>query len=206
MRRIFPFLCAAFVIGWATMASGATIEDLYGDKDGFGLGVKEDSTFNWRDLPDKPQEGEGMTDFFTSIGDLPLTWTHTYSLSGIGMITSATLEIFSGGQGIYGDSKVFLDGQLLGTLTNGDSGNRYARKDVINLMPYVHLLGGNNAIKIETCTDLEGGVDNWVLDYSLLTITYESIHTPVPPSMVLFGSGLIGLITLSRKRSRSPIH
>jgi len=204
MRRIIPFLCAAFVIGWATMASGATIEDLYGDKDGFGLGVKENATFDWHGLPVGFQGGD-MTNFFTTINDLPLTWTHTYSLSGIGMITSATLEIFSGGQGTYGESKVFLNGKKVGTLTNGDSGNiNYARKDIIDLMPFVHLLDGNDAIRIETCTGPGEAADNWVLNYSLLIISDEPINTPVPPSIVLFSSGLIGLITLARKRSRYP--
>lgn len=206
MMRIIPFLCAAFVIGWATMASGATIADLYGDKNGFGLGVEENATFDWHGLPLGFQGGD-MTNFFTTINDLPLTWTHIYSLLGVGIITSATLEIFSGGQGLYDDSEVFLDGEKVGTLTKGDTGNKnYARKDVIDLMPYVHLLDGNDAISVETCTGSGGGVDNWVLDYSLLTITYEPISTPVPPSLVLFGSGLMGLVALSRKRSQSPTH
>lgn len=200
MRRIIPFLCAALVIGWTTMAFGATVEDLYGDKDGFGLGKQENEAFDWQDLPDKPQEGEGVTDFFTAINYLPLTWTHTYSLSGVGIFTRATLEIFSGGQGTYGVSKVFLDDCQVGTLTNGDTGNiNYAKKDVIDLMPFVHLLDGNDLIRVETCKSPEGGVDNWVLDYSLLKITSEPASVPIPPSIVLLCSGLVGLIALGRR-------
>ena len=200
MRRIIPFLCAAFVIGWVTASSGATIQDLYGDMDGFGIDVKENATFDWKDLP-LGFQGVDQTDFFTVRNDLPLSWTHTYSMSDVGMIRGATLEIFSGGQGTYGHSKVFLESQQVGTLTDGDSGNiNYARKDVIDLLPYVHLLDGNDLIRVETCNGPQDAVDNWVLDYSLLKITYESINAPVPPSIVLLGSGLIGLITLGRKR------
>ncbi len=211
MRRIVPFLCAAFIIGWATIAFGATIEDLYGDKDGFDRFLLNDGSVDFNDnfFLNNPRD-EGKTDFPTGRSDLPLKWTHTYDCSRVGTITSVTLEIFAAGQGE--NLKVYIDDQYAGTLTKSETwvtGKtvNYAKRDIIELSPSLfYLLDGELQIRIGDPLGDNDKADNFALDYGVLTITSEPINTPVPPSIVLLGSGLIGLITLGRKRSQSPIH
>ena len=207
MRKFIPFLCAAMAIGWASMALGATMSDKYGDKDGFDGFLKDGSV----DLTDSnfvnnPRD-EGKTDIPTGRSDLPLSWMHTYDCSGIETMTSASLEIFAAGLGE--NRKVYIDDQYAGTLTRGetwvkDKTVNYAKLDIIDLNPFLSFLqDGTLQIRIGDPLGENDVADNFALDYSFLTITYEAIYIPVPPSIFLLGSGLIGLVALSRRKSKS---
>ena len=199
MKTFVRLTCLVLVFAFGSVADAATIIDPYGDRDGFGIHVGVDQPFDWRDLESQPTGHEGLTDFFTSQNYPYLQWTHTYSTSGIGTITAATLEIFSGGQGAYGPTEVYLDGQLVGTLSDGEiDGVLYARVDTLDLMPYVHLLDGNDTVLVNSFPG--GKLDTWVLDYSEIKITHTPISTPVPSTLLLLGPGLAGLLAFRKKR------
>ncbi len=206
MRKFIPFLCAAMFIGWASMALGATMPSEYGDKDGFDGFLKDGSVdLNDSNFVNNPRD-EGKTDIPTGRSDLPLNWIHIYDCSGIGTMTNAALEIFAAGLGE--NRKIYIDDQYAGTLTRGetwviDKTVNYARLDIIDLDPFLSFLqDGELQIRIGDPLGDNDEADNLALDYSLLTITYEAIPTPVPPSIFLLGSGLIGLVALSRRKSK----
>lgn len=192
--------------------SALSVTDLFGTKDGFGLNIIEDQSFNPSDLPGLAF-GE-TTDGWIPRNALPLSWEHEYSLSGFSSITDAYLEIFTGGQGFYGPSRLLLEGTEIGYLTNGQSseGQNFARLDTFNLSPYLDLLvDGRVSIRVETqyedhayTDDNNLPADNWILDYSQLTIYGISDTAPAPvpepSSILLLGIGLIGLAGFGRKK------
>lgn len=188
-----------------------SVTDIVGDKDGFGPGILEDQLFNPLNLPGLAL-GE-TTDGWIPRNALPLSWDHDYSLSEDFTITDAYLEIFTGGQGFYGLSRILLDGEEIGYLTNGQGsgGHNFARLDTFDLSSYLNLLeDGHVSVRVET--QYEGGgykdynqpADNWILDYSQLTIYGVSDTAPAPvpepSSILLLGVGLIGLAGFGRKK------
>lgn len=211
MRRIICFWCVAFVIGWTTMAFGATVISEYGDKDDFDGFLLNDGSVNFSDvLFLSNSRDEGVADIPTGRSDLPLNWIHSYDGSGVGTIISATLEIHAAGLGE--NRNVYIDDQYAGTLTKGEipvSGKtvNYARLDIIEISPSLYyLLDGELRVRIGEHLGDNDEADNFALDYCFLTITSESANVPIPSSVFLFCSGLMGLVALSRKRSQSRIH
>ena len=176
----FIGLCALMLAG---SLHAAVVVDQIGDADGFGIGAVDGATFNFSSIG--AGDGDG-TDVWMYNDQ---SFTHTYDLSGLGLITSATLEIFTGGQGWNGLSTIYIDGALVGTLTDGDQNNNYARLDTFDLTSF--LLDGSSTLLIDTV----GSGDGWVLDYSRLTISDDSVSASVsePASLSLLGLGLIGL-------------
>lgn len=189
-----------------------SVTDLIGVKDGFGIGILEDQSFNYKDLPGLAREE--TTNGWIPRNALPLSWEHEYLLSGFSSITDASLEIFTGGQGSYGPSRLFLDEVEIGDLTDGEiGGQNFARLDTFDLSSYLNLLeDGHVTIRVETQyanhsysdPDEKYGADNWILDYSQLTIygISDTLPAPVPEpsSILLLGIGLIGLAGYGRKK------
>lgn len=176
--------------------SAATITSLYGDRNGFGIGAEAGKSFTWSDI----QQSFGTysqfpTDEWSNRGilELELGWTHTYSRDNLGTLTSACLEIFTGGQGDYGASRLYLDDLLVGFIPS-DGGN-IARRHTLDLSPYLNMLDGENTFRLETAFSQENYADNWVLDYSLLTISdSENVScVPLPSSLLLLAGGCLGL-------------
>lgn len=202
------FLAKAFVLAlavtfvFATGAMAATVTSLFGDQDGFGIGVGEGETFAWNAVvPD----GDGTDEM---IRGLPLTWTHTYDTEGLGTLESATIEVFHANLGLGGAAQIFIGDELVGTLTDGNSGGIHARKDVFDLSPYLSLLTGTTTFTIVPNPTMQ---NNWYLDYAHLSIEGAGItdpvsgiieqpmHAPIPGAVWLLGSGLVGLAGLRRK-------
>ena len=204
------FLCSPVNALEVLPNSVLSVTDLVGDKDGFGLNVLEDQVVSF-DQNYGLAAGQ-ITDGWTNRGILPLSWEHEYSLTGFSSITGAYLEIFTGGQGFYGLSRILLDGKEIGYLTNGESGGHsFARLDKFDLSAFLNLLeDGHVSIRVETqyrgggYTDNNQPADNWILDYSQLTIYGVSDATPAPvpepSSILLLGIGLIGLAGFGRKK------
>lgn len=180
------------LLALSNVASATVIVDQIGDDDGFGIGATHGSSFSWGSIGSG--DGDG-TDVWIH-GDA--NFTHTYDISSLGTITSATLELFTGGQGWHGLSAIYIDGTYVGDLTDGDGvgpGYNYAWLDTFDLMAYASLLDGANTLTI----DVSSSGDGWALDYSRLTISDEGMSVPEPGLALLLGFGLISL-SVSRKR------
>ena len=132
MKHIIQALSGFLLLTFTVTGSAAVITDLYGDKDGFGTGltVADGSVFNIGLVPAVNTTGDAAcTDVqLNNPGTIlpcntPLgttSFSHTYDLTGVKSIVSASLELFTAGQGSAGPTTISVDGTLLGTLTNGD--------------------------------------------------------------------------------------
>lgn len=194
------------LVAISSIAYATTIVDLIGDKDGFGISAIDGNTFDSSLIG--IGDGDG-TDVWMS-GDY--TYTHTYDISGLATITSASLEIFTGGGHNTQESmiSIYLDSSLgfvkVSDLQNGVvDGDNVARLDTFDLMAYSSALLGSTTLMIETQTKN----DEWVLDYSQLTISgvsglfdvsLDSTPVPEPATMILFSLGLLGIAGVSRKK------
>jgi len=188
IKKSITGLVVAF--GLCAHASAMIITDLYGDKDGLGIGVTDGATFDFNNvLADDAADIGTITDQWTTGTQ---TWTHTYDLTGLGPIISAGLEIFTGGQGLAGQSSLFLDNQFIGLLTDGQTGagattENIGRLDTYDLSSFITLLNGADRLRIETVST----ADAWALDYSELTI--ETASVPEPTIISLVALGLLGM-------------
>ena len=194
--RVLLGLCTALIltVGAATDASATVVTSLYGDKDGFGIGATDGAAFVWTAVG-SPDAGT-ITDTWVHGGQ---TWSHTYDLGGLSAVTGATLEIFTGGQGWFGVSSLFVDNTFVGFLTDGDGndggdGQNTAHLDIFDLTPFLGLLNGAETIRVETAL----GGDGWVVDYSELTV--EGDVMPEPTTLGLLGFGLAALAARARRR------
>ncbi len=193
MKKSIVLITAVLIIAMTSIATANTVTSLYGDKDGFGIGVLPDQGFDWGSVI----QGAGdpsNTDIWMYGTQ---SWVHSYSLSGLGAITGAAFEIMTGGQGLGELSNLYINSQFVGTLTDGDDTGpmyNYARLDVFNLMPFVSYLTGTDTIQVVT-----SGGDGWVLDYSQITLSDNATTVPEPTTMLLLGLGLMGLARVRRK-------
>ncbi len=209
MRRVLTGLITTlFLLGAVGIANAITITDLYGDKDGFGLGITNGYTQPTWPAPNIVQDDAADTGTIT---DMKLwsdqTWSHTYDISEFTTIASASLEIMTYAQGYKGTTNLYLDDQLVGSLTDGDNtwedsspNENQAWIDIFDLLPSSYSLDGASTLRI----DVTRSDDWWYLDYSELTITGEkggrAAPVPEPSTMVLLGCGLMGLGGLGRKK------
>ena len=156
---------------------------LIGDKDGFGTGVPADAPFDPSTLPgyDGPGDADGTDKWFYNQQSFTLACTLPES-----PVVEATLEVFAGGVGtdpanvsVGKPASVFLNGTFIGYLTIGDISlggpNNFARKDVIDVTPYLGQFTGSDTITFRPCTTGTAVGDGWVLDYTELTLKVSAV-------------------------------
>lgn len=205
LRTTKGLICGiAICLSLPGVATATVITDLYGDKDGLGIGVADGGAFNYRSVTATANDAGTITDRWM-YGDK--SWSHTYDLTGLGPVVEGSLEIFTGGQGFRGLSKLFVDGTLVGTLTDGDGYDRggdranRGRLDAFDLAPWLTLLDGAETLRVELA--LSG--DGWAFDYSELTIKTDdspvSVSEPATLTLALLGVGLAGFGASVRRRA-----
>jgi PEP-CTERM motif-containing protein len=189
MRETSICVVVAVILAIGSVAQAtAIIVDLYGDKDGFGIGVLDGEEFLRSDITGV-SDGD-LTDEWIN-GTQP--WSHTYDFSSLdGPVVEASIEIFHGGDGSQGPSEVSINGVFVGFLTDVENGGHdYAALDTFNLTSdAIETLTGNDTITVQTYF-----LDGWVLDYFELTVT----SIPDPATVLLLGLGGLGL--LRRRKS-----
>jgi len=185
---------AATLLAAAGVTNAVTVVSTLGDKDGFGIGVANGSGFDFEAL------GAGDGDGTDVWHDGKLSFALNYALPG--QITAASLELFSGGFGLEGPARLYLNGTFVATLTIGDDVGplyNYAFKEIFDLTSFAPLLTGHDAFEIRLAA---GDDDSGALDYAQLTVTSDVVTTiPEPATNVLLGVGLLSLL-LVRHRAK----
>jgi len=204
MKRFSIGLCVLLLIGLALDAQ-ATIISLVGDKDGFGLSgapaVPADGTL-WRDglggvfFSDYRDPGDLANAPFTDIWDAPggFSYSHTYSLGGQ-TATSVVLDIQIAGIHDINAGTIYnfyVDGTVVGTIPYNSNQNAFQEVLLYSFNIPVALINGLDAITVSGT-----GGDGYSINFSELKI--ETSPVPEPTTLLLLGSGLVGLIGFRRK-------
>ncbi len=197
--RILPIIFL-IIFGVVQCAYSETVSDLYGDIDGFGIGISENDSFSISQVPTVRTEGE--TDYLTNALSHPVTWNHSIALPDNVIVNHISLEIFSGGQGLgHIPSSVWINDSFLGYLTDGEiNGVNFARKDIFSISNSFTDELAELTIKVITNAP-NNGFDNWVMDYSLVSVDYtqNTATVPEPSSMMLLFLGCLMLSFINRR-------
>ncbi len=202
---MFTRLFASLVLVFSVSAvNAATITSLVGDKDGFGLagydGVPVDGTdtgFGWDNRTVSDPEFTDVWGYTQSTLPSPITYDHTYDLSGYTAV-SAILDIQDSGMGNDADRtwEVLFNGTLVGTIGPNKGGTTsFINSFIIDVL----LLTGNDTITLNYLGP--NGSEGYAINFSELTIQANPV--PVPAAVWLFGSGLLGLMGYSSKRNKT---
>jgi hypothetical protein len=176
-------------------AAAATVETRFGALDGLGIGLASGDSFEYGNLVN-PQ-ADGTNDWFGGGFTASLD-----TISWSGSLTGASLQVFSGGWGFGGNAGVYLNNQLVGELTNGDSGAgdlSYAYLDSFDLAAFLGLIAADNTVEVRAVDIDDGGS----LGYIVLTLQTQDATgntVPEPASAALAGVALAGVLLTRRRR------
>jgi hypothetical protein len=195
-KLIVAMILSLLMVFGSGMASAIEIINLVGDKDqnpppdpdGWGIVHELDDP-----------TGFDMRQVATTV-----SWIHDISSAIQGLtLTSARLDIAAVGliDGNYSENgkvinnKLFVDGnEILGAFDNSNDGWRLYTFDINTQW----LLDGKLNISIVTSTDPQEGWGG--PDFSELYVFADTSAIPEPATMILLGSGLIGLAGYGRKK------
>ncbi|WP_457418147.1 PEP-CTERM sorting domain-containing protein [Roseateles sp. P5_E7] len=176
-------------------AAAATVETRFGALDGLGIGLASGDSFEYGNLINPQADG---TNDWVGGG-----FTASLSISWSGSLTGASLQVFSGGWGFGGNAGVYLNNQLVGELTNGDSGGgdlSYAYLDALDLSAFLGLIVADNAVEIRTADPDDGGSLGYI---KLILQTQDATGNTVPePGSVALAGIAIASVLLTRRRRR----
>lgn len=206
MRAIPAVLIPVLLAALSVPASGQVVVDLVGDEDCFGLeGECPDGT-NWRDdlggsfFSDYRDAGDpAFTDQWFSEADI--MYTHSYTLPGSPLSSFLTIRT-AGIADSRGPWDVFFNGFLAGQFPTNTSGDAFQEIITHTFSINTAWLTGSDDILLAINTPTI--TDGYSIDYAELTIrTGTAVAVaPEPLSVVLMGTGLLGVALMSRRRGR----
>ncbi len=195
LPSMIPHLGAATLavtLALAPLASQAgQITARYGALDGLGIGVGDGDAFEFLDLLGPEPDGTNGWTFGGFSAPISSAWS--------GTLTGASLQVFAGGWGYNGAATVYLNNQLVGTLSLGEDANgvNTAHLDQFNLDAFLSLLTGQDLVELRADPD-DGGVVGYV-QLSLQTQTGGGGTAPEPASAWLVAAALAAGL-LARRR------
>lgn len=209
IKRWFMPLCAAAALLVSPAGHAGLVVSTVGDANGFGVdpSLQPGDVFDSFFVPAfDPAEGV-VTDRVIA---QTFTLMHLYSFSGT--VSSASLELFSAGWGLYGLASLYVNGVHVGELSAGEVGAlEYVRQDLFDLTPLLTQISlrGSDSVQIRVVGGPGAELDAGALDYSRLTVVTDAGpsggNAPEPASPVLIALALLGAFAARRTcQSMSP--
>lgn len=198
MKHGLKNLLGALTLAIAGAATATPVVSLFGADNGMGIGLAAGDEFFPFDLDNPAADGSGewMNGFATI--------QHANALNGT--VIGAVLDIFSGGWGYGGATKVNFNGKYLGTLTStdpsvlGGDANRTVL-DSFDLSGHLDWVTGQDSVSFEFADALDFGA----IGFSRLTLQVRDApggtgDVPEPASLALVSLALAGVAFSQRRR------
>ncbi len=196
LMRARALVLALGLVAVTLPSLAGTVTARVGLLDDFGVGATPGNSFDAGALAERI---DNALDAWGP-GGLSVTLVSAFT----GRLTSARLEVFSGGFGLDGRAQVLLNGQSVGLLSDGDFDSlddNYAWLDSFDLAPVLGSITGADTLEIVTRNPDDGGV----LGYAKLILQTQDSSgggntVPEPTSLLLLATALAaGLATRRRK-------